>query len=1088
MTTRGLTTTATMTLDTPGWWQVRVRGKNLADLDDEPEYSVGAYSVNVVYKSSPKRPALPIVSKTFTTRGAVISTKADRDDFNFEGYPGQTISATVTKPRSSTLFPGLELYRPDGTKVEGGTTFDGKKATIATTATATSAGTWRVRVYGVDTSPVPDPKAPKNTTGAYTLNVKLGKPTAKPSIQPDVNGQYRFTIPATEGAVIGYTLAYKGSPPVFNSFVNPNGQGVPGVSQLKVLSFTIPPSQPFGYYTLTFDAPTPAPTDVTFTSRVTPPSSGKPIRRTLSSVEPVIVVNGVSPTSGGQANETALIVTTTGNLVDPSVDDPALINLFVDHVPLEDVTTIGSTVRGTVPANKFTLGLHDVVVRTTSGQVAVADDAFEIVPPPLAAAIDPSVGSIAGGYPMTITGVGFSKLVDPRIVIGDLRTIVPVNITSVTDTEIKFVAPNYGAAGKTTFGVVDAPNGNGDLCPLNSFEFVSSPAISRLVPSLTTILGGDLISVNGANFQDTDHVYLERSPGSNTYDEMTKTTVDSTMHQFTAPVKPKGAYNVYVTDQFGQPLPPRVRKLTYFQFADLSATTATMFPSGADLWDAASVVVSDFDKDGIDDLILSRVGAGLSSTSHTRVLRNNDEARPGVGRFTDVTIDVMPPATTNDDWRADRIFTGDVNLDGYPDLFLVTNDSTVLPSTRSHTRILVNEPLTGSTPNSPRVFRDRTTTLFPGPRGNNYDNWRGLDMWVGDIDKGPPAPPEILIVHKDMKQELDVTCAPYCSSPTAGGYTYGFYWGGGRGFFWDKNANGGLGKYKFARNFFPRKSGLRVPVVVPGGGTIPICNGQQYGQPCINRFTPFIGKRITAGDLNADGKPDVAVLSNEVVQRIYPPSSSLVTISSLQVGINKFNPVDGAEITDVTALLTALGGDFKGDAVEIGGIGYPDGNSFGSLVMAKSTPVGGGLAIRLIKYKPGAAPATPYDFEDITSFALPAPPGADLWEASKFLFKDLDSDGDQDLALVCPVPPGGTGPAFRILRNDIVAAKAGILTTALMPLLQNPHLPLSANEHYEADFMAIGDMNDDDAHDFVLVRANTTAPSPETRILITAKQ
>src|SRR6185369_10874864 len=103
------------------------------------------------------------------------------------------------------------------------------------------------------------------------------------------------------------------------------------------------------------------------------------------------------------------------------------------------------------------------------------------------------------------------------------------------------------------------------------------------------------------------------------------------------------------------------------------------------------------------------------------------------------------------------------------DILLVSNDNSVLPGGRSHVRILINEAQSGGTPTG-RVFRDRTTSLFPGPRGGGYDNWRGLDMWVGDIDKGAAtAPPEILIVHKDTKQELDVTCSPYCASPFAGG-------------------------------------------------------------------------------------------------------------------------------------------------------------------------------------------------------------------------------------------------------------------------------------------------------------------------------
>jgi len=1111
---KGQSITGTMTIDTPGWWQARVGGKNFAaptippDPPNTPDYSTGTYTVTIKYTFSPTRPPLPSLAKPFTKTGE-ISTTYDTDDYRFQAFPGQTIALTVKRPSRGTLVPGLRLFRPDGSDVAGGKPFDGKQASIGATVGAAEQGTWTARVFGVDPSTPPDPKKPKNTTGVYTLSMKLGKPAATPSLAPDDNKQYRFIIPAAGGVTLGYTLSFKlakptDAKPKFNSLTDPLGKVVSGVdvdnSALKVAGFQIPASRPIGNYVLTFDAPTPPPTNVSFASRVTAPTIGvgKARKSALAPVEPIILINGVTPTTGGVSTVTTLTINTNGNLVDPAVDDPSKVAAFIDHVPLEVIGVVGSVLQAKTPVNGLglPLGLHDVVVQTSSGQVAVAPAAFELVPPPSADSIDPTVGSIAGGYPMVIYGSGFSKLTDPEIVIDSLTTIVPVHIDSVSDTEIHFIAPAYGAPGKKTFGVVDARNGNGDLLPLQSFEFVSSPAISRLVPNLTTILGGDLISITGANFNASDHVYLETTAGSGTYDDITASTtlLNSGLRTFTSPAKGRGVYNVYVTDQFGQPLPPRVRPLTYFQFSDLSATTQNMFPSGADVWDGTSVAVADFDKDGIDDVFISRVGNGASAdaSSDTRVLKND-----GTGRFTDVTQDVMPSTTTSEDFRADRIWVTDVNQDGYPDIVITTNDSTVLNSSVSHTRILINEPLNGSA-NPPRVFRNRTSTLMPAVRMSNplysgsggvADNWRGLDMWVGDVDKGPAAPPEILITHKELKQELDVSCTPYCSSPTSGGYTYGFYWGGSRAFFWDKNANGGLGKYKFERNFFPRKSGLRVPVTTPSGVVIPICNSS-YGpdKGCLGKFTPFLGKKITAGDLDGDGKPDVAVVSDGTVQRIFPPSTTMTTISSLQVGINRFNATDGAEITDVTSFVTALLGDFRSDAIAIAPVGYPDGNGFGTIAVAKAVPGGAGNALRLVKFKPGGAPAAPYDFEDITSAALPAPVGADVWQASTIFFKDIDNDGDQDLILVAPSSPDGTAPAFRILRNDIVNLKAGIFTTKLMPLVQNPYLPLGGNEHYEGDAAAMGDINHDGTVDFVVVRASTTAQSPETRVIIIDKR
>ena len=115
-----------------------------------------------------------------------------------------------------------------------------------------------------------------------------------------------------------------------------------------------------------------------------------------------------------------------------------------------------------------------------------------------------------------------------------------------------------------------------------------------------------------------------------------------------------------------------------------------------------------------------------------------------------VILYVYERSAANDDWRADRVWLSDVNLDGFGDLLLVTNDTAALPENRSHLRILVNEPRSGLSTED-RVFRDRTVDLMAPIRTSSQlyggggqtivDNWRGLDMWVGDIDKGSLASP-----------------------------------------------------------------------------------------------------------------------------------------------------------------------------------------------------------------------------------------------------------------------------------------------------------------------------------------------------------
>jgi len=128
---------AKVTLDATGWWKVRVLGSN---------ESVGAYSVSVKY-TAPALPTLPVLAKN-TKVNASISSIGDTDDFPFPGYTGQTITASLTVPKTSTLDPIVSLIRPNGsvavTKGQG--TLE-KTLTLPSTAFDMD-GLWHLRVVG----------------------------------------------------------------------------------------------------------------------------------------------------------------------------------------------------------------------------------------------------------------------------------------------------------------------------------------------------------------------------------------------------------------------------------------------------------------------------------------------------------------------------------------------------------------------------------------------------------------------------------------------------------------------------------------------------------------------------------------------------------------------------------------------------------------------------------------------------------------------------------------------------------------------------------------------------------------------------
>ena len=1077
---------ATGTLDAVGWWKVRVAGA---------ANTQGAYSVSVKY-TSPALAPLPLASKGFGA-AAAIEPAGDDDAFAFQGYKDQSIQATLTIPKGSELDAAVQVIRPDGSVLVTagrGTT----EVKIPIVSTLDQSGTWHLKVSGDEVDTGGETKT--TSTGAYTLSGKLGRAVA-PGLTPDANGQYRFTIPATGDATISYkltaTVANGGQAPVYNSITGPDGKGVVGFSGgATPRPFKLSPFAPFGLYTVTFDAPAgPLPTNVKVTRSVVPAKAGKKRVAKLSEEEPVVLNGGIDPTEGGPGT---LLTVRVSHVVDPLFEDGVPV-IELGHIRLDNPELLvlpggALVVRGTVPLT-LPEGVFDVVVMSTSGQPAAKLGAFRRVPPPQVTSIDPTVGSSAGGFPITITGSNFRAGHMGILIDGALTPVLP---TETTESSITFLAPPR-APGFVIFGVKDLDTQLIANLPLNSFEYVAAAAISRIVPSLIPILGNEVITVQGANFSATDTVYVETTtPG--VYQRMNDTQVtfvDSKTHHFDAPMRPKGVYRVHVQDAQGQPNPPKTRNLTYYSFADFTPST-NLGGLGTDLYDGVTTTLADFDGDGDPDLIVSRRGnpadTAPGAASLTRVLRND-----GNGTFSDRTGSVMP-ATTADDWRADRIWAADVNQDGRPDLILSTNTVEVPAKGVSHTRILMNEPRGGTTGAGDRVFRDRTLDLMAPPREMQHygvfgadasfyvaDDWRGLDMWVGDIDKGSAGPPEIVITHDEVKDDDNpasdvfasgVYCGNYCSSQQAFPYSYTFYWGGSRLFVWDKSANQGQGRYKFDPNFFPRKSGPVVPQGLPGGGTIPPCS-PHYSRICKGSFTPFTGKRVAVGNLDTDGKPDIAVISDQVIQRRAIPNDPLAVTSSLQVGINKFNPADGAGITDVTGLIYNVGGVTQGDSVAIGQPGFPDGNSYGVIAFGKATSPGGGSVLRLLKFKPNL---TVGDFEDISGTALPAADAIDQFQASRLAWLDVDADGDQDLVLLAPAAPAGTGPALRILRNERSGNTVGNLRKTLGPLFT---AMVTGSEHFEGDALSIGDITGDGFLDYIVTRATSTGTGTQTRIVKT---
>ena len=167
----------------------------------------------------------------------------------------------------------------------------------------------------------------------------------------------------------------------------------------------------------------------------------------------------------------------------------ALLGRFplVGLTPGSEPDVTDSSIQGKAPP-ELPEGVFDVVVESSSGQAAVLPNAFRRVPPPDAWDLEPSVGTSAGGFDVTVTGSNFNpNLNGMRISFtntADNSTFSPpVFIDSAQQTTGKLVFRMPTGALAVTPGVyrvkvTDDRTGLGDTVP-QTIELSDTAAIAR---------------------------------------------------------------------------------------------------------------------------------------------------------------------------------------------------------------------------------------------------------------------------------------------------------------------------------------------------------------------------------------------------------------------------------------------------------------------------------------------------------------------------------------------------------------------------------------------------------------------------------
>nr|WP_269330251.1 IPT/TIG domain-containing protein [Kineosporia babensis] len=236
-----------------------------------------------------------------------------------------------------------------------------------------------------------------------------------------------------------------------------------------------------GTITLTVPAGSAGLVDITVTG---PGGTSAVTPNTRFRYQVVPAISGISPAQGAVTGGTAIVITGTGftGATRVTVGGNDMASFTVDS---------DTSIRAVTPAGL--IGDRPVRV-TTPGGLSPAST-FTYLAAPDVSAIDPSVGPIAGGTQVTITGTGLTGATS--VSFGGTTATPTVN----SDTSLTVTSPAHAAG--TVDVTVTGPLGTSAATTSTRFRYVepgAAPALSSVNPRRGPAAGGNTVTLNGLGF------------------------------------------------------------------------------------------------------------------------------------------------------------------------------------------------------------------------------------------------------------------------------------------------------------------------------------------------------------------------------------------------------------------------------------------------------------------------------------------------------------------------------------------------------------------------------------------------------------
>ncbi|MCE2883527.1 MAG: IPT/TIG domain-containing protein [Planctomycetaceae bacterium] len=268
----------------------------------------------------------------------------------------------------------------------------------------------------------------------------------------------------------------------------------------------------------------------------------------------VPTITAVAPASGPQGGGTTITITGT-NLTGTT-------SVAVAGVACTGVTVVSATQLTAVTPAAATTGAKTVSV-TTPGGTASKTNGFTYVPAPTIASVSPSVGPVAGGTTITITGTNLTGATSVKV-----SAVACTSVTVVSPTQLTAVT-SAGNAGLKSVSVT-TPGGTATLP--GAFTLVGLPTITSVSPSAGPTAGGTTITVTGTNLTGATSVKVGAVACTSV------TVVSATQLTAVTPAGTVGAKSVTVTTAGGTGT--KASAFTYFAVPTITAVAPASGPQG----------------------------------------------------------------------------------------------------------------------------------------------------------------------------------------------------------------------------------------------------------------------------------------------------------------------------------------------------------------------------------------------------------------------------------------------------------------------------------------------------------------------------